>query len=1215
MGFPLDATNTTSGTTPSQTTSPDMMNQDTPSLKDRLKEQDLKLFPGSSNIAPSGTTASVQLNTKTPSITLKCFNGPYTHYAEYPLPIPPTGSSSTPNTPLRDLFKFAGVQMRVSPPQIKLFVISSKDQEQPSPGVLESNKDLLKIASLKDLEDQNLLKQLELRELYYTSDPKVSLDSAFPLQDMYAKLSEPGFISPERLVHALVFIDAEYDIWTPAQATSSSLASGNNLGVGASFASGGADVAANDGDFGSLPRYVEVVSTPPRSFRRTSNAQISPGGSDVDDKRLLFGFAGEDLGVLEGGSSSSSSANVVGGAAGMAAVNSSQQGVWQSNIPKGNAPVQPNSSIVKVFGQDNQQGMSPAQQGSNATGWVWGSSSEKDGGWTPKRKLMMLVVVGGSLLVIIGIIIGVVVSISNSRSRDSQQLSSNSATSSGTATSTASTSTSSSPPTPSPTPPTTCLQNITTFVIPAPPSTLPQLCMSACTLWSTDSAFIRLIQLSTTLYPPGEQPTVNACLCELAVPDSGVCPPLPATYPKCSYRVYADRDLGSERIASQLCPGFCDTNLGGRGATWNGQLFRIGDGARASTPVSIQTSNIMPLNIQYYKPSTSGILNFPAPPSQPLQNYTVSDLFTSTLPALHAPSPSHIRLFLCLEELKITDKRILAIQTVDDVLSSNIPSKLNVVEIHPSNLQLSKALEACKTIHSDTHIHLLAFYIPNPDISVVAAATVEYPLMSPSPFPGERSELPSEDVELPTYATMPQGHGGRNVEPDTGVAVFPSEKAGLLDGSEAQDQQQHRQLAHGTLEPRKESIQTPSVVPEVEKTDLDDYCSGGICGVDRLTADYYVKHGASNGGVLIIDTTNASPPLNPDQGPVSAPPPIPSLTTTRRNPGRLTSTRTTSTALGGFASATKGIVSPGPPTPTIREPEPTPQGPIVYTENRTVLSSPISLYPIFYGSFPNSTAPLLVQFLQGLSGSPYWSSLKFYTGSSGLPVSDTLNVVGTPFQDMYSIGKDLQPGAMEQIIMRAIRAKAAQGWKRDKDGIYIVFAAKDVLEFKETNVQFCVDYCGYHTLTPTFNLKLAMVGDATACPGTLPPLNSVEEGGGRGIPGCMQRYWRNNTLQSFSVNRNQNADSMASILAHELAETATNFDDAWRDPATGYEAADKCAPHFLNVKGFTPAENNGGLYQYENAYNLDFGVNRKWLIQSLWSGVGGEQGCTLGIGN
>ena len=74
----------------------------------------------------------------------------------------------------------------------------------------------------------------------------------------------------------------------------------------------------------------------------------------------------------------------------------------------------------------------------------------------------------------------------------------------------------------------------------------------------------------------------------------------------------------------------------------------------------------------------------------------------------------------------------------------------------------------------------------------------------------------------------------------------------------------------------------------------------------------------------------------------------------------------------------------------------------------------------------------------------------------------------------------------------------------------------------------------------------------------------------------------------------RSADAMASIIAHELAETVTDPDlNAWFD-SRGYENADKCAWTY----GATQTTSNGAKY------NVTFG-SLNWLLQQNWVNASG----------
>ncbi|KAJ3317220.1 hypothetical protein HDV06_001834 [Boothiomyces sp. JEL0866] len=286
-------------------------------------------------------------------------------------------------------------------------------------------------------------------------------------------------------------------------------------------------------------------------------------------------------------------------------------------------------------------------------------------------------------------------------------------------------------------------------------------------------------------------------------------------------------------------------------------------------------------------------------------------------------------------------------------------------------------------------------------------------------------------------------------------------------------------------------------------------------------------------------------------------------------------------------TTTKGTPATG--TYTVKEPVQTAQGTINFNGGN-VMANGVNVYGIFYGSHSSKTQSLIQNFVNGLSTSDWWTVVTSYTGDNGA-INSQVKWAGS-YQDNYSLGKNLQSGDLDTIIDNAV---TNAGWPKDDNGIYAVFVYNDVAE-QSSNGGFCTQYCGYHGVTQS-GLKSNMIGDATRCPGTLPP-----PGGSTGTAGCMPRYYRNQTDPTYSINGDQHADSMIDVLAHEIAETASDYDNAWRD-GQGYENGDKCAPYFIKVQGI------GATSPYNGAYNVDFGSNGKFLIQSMWSAD--KQGCLL----
>lgn len=141
---------------------------------------------------------------------------------------------------------------------------------------------------------------------------------------------------------------------------------------------------------------------------------------------------------------------------------------------------------------------------------------------------------------------------------------------------------------------------------------------------------------------------------------------------------------------------------------------------------------------------------------------------------------------------------------------------------------------------------------------------------------------------------------------------------------------------------------------------------------------------------------------------------------------------------------------------------------------------------------------------------------------------------------------------------------------QDENGVYFVLTSADVT----ASSGFCTQYCGWHTYSTmsvsntSKVIKYSFVGNPDRCPSA-----------------C--------EAQTISPNGNAGADGMASIIAHELEEAATDPQlNAWYD-RRGYENADKCAWTF----GLTFQLPNGS-YANMNLGGLNFLIQRNWVNAS-----------------
>ena len=254
---------------------------------------------------------------------------------------------------------------------------------------------------------------------------------------------------------------------------------------------------------------------------------------------------------------------------------------------------------------------------------------------------------------------------------------------------------------------------------------------------------------------------------------------------------------------------------------------------------------------------------------------------------------------------------------------------------------------------------------------------------------------------------------------------------------------------------------------------------------------------------------------------------------------------------------------------------------INYHGGPVMSGNPVNVYFIWYGNWINGPKPSdsqatvnLINALFGGSGgignSGYFKINTTY-GDSTHNVSGNISVAGST-TDSYSQGKRLRDSGVKAVVSNAISSGRLPN---STNGVYFVLTSSDV---RETS-GFCSQYCGWHTHATILSsdIKYAFVGNPDRCPSA-----------------C--------EMQTVSPNGDSGADGMASIMAHESEEAATDPDlNAWYD-TSGQENADKCAWKFGPTTG---SIGNG-------AYNEVFGTHH-WLIQMNWENSRGG-GCDQTLG-
>ncbi len=228
-----------------------------------------------------------------------------------------------------------------------------------------------------------------------------------------------------------------------------------------------------------------------------------------------------------------------------------------------------------------------------------------------------------------------------------------------------------------------------------------------------------------------------------------------------------------------------------------------------------------------------------------------------------------------------------------------------------------------------------------------------------------------------------------------------------------------------------------------------------------------------------------------------------------------------------------------------------------------VMLGTVNVYYIWYGNWNgNSATTILTDLAQNIGGSSYYNINTTYYNGSNLHISNSVHYAGSTTVG-YPQGTSLSDSAIKTVVTNAI----SSGLPKDANGIYFVLTSSDVT----ASSGFCTQYCGWHThgTVSGSDIKYAFIGNPDRCPSA-----------------C--------EAQTTGPNGNAGADGMASIIAHELEEAATDPDlNAWYDNR-GYENADKCAWTF----GAVSTASNG------SKYNISLG-SRNYLIQQNWVNASG----------
>ncbi len=191
-----------------------------------------------------------------------------------------------------------------------------------------------------------------------------------------------------------------------------------------------------------------------------------------------------------------------------------------------------------------------------------------------------------------------------------------------------------------------------------------------------------------------------------------------------------------------------------------------------------------------------------------------------------------------------------------------------------------------------------------------------------------------------------------------------------------------------------------------------------------------------------------------------------------------------------------------------------------------VMTAPIKIYPIYYGSWTTTTASntinIVHDFLNGLAVSPWWNILTSYYQLSSSGVRTYVPAQAVSYGQHVIIPIDSSRGGTtlsDNNVYSIIHNQIAnvKSLPTDVNGIYVLITSAEVTETSG----FCTSYCGWHTYGGMNgqNIKYAFMGDATTqCPGACTAFSN-----------------------GISPNNDLAADGIVNILAHEVRDWCGAF--------------------------------------------------------------------------
>ncbi|XP_020115008.1 protein EXORDIUM-like 3 [Ananas comosus] len=272
-----------------------------------------------------------------------------------------------------------------------------------------------------------------------------------------------------------------------------------------------------------------------------------------------------------------------------------------------------------------------------------------------------------------------------------------------------------------------------------------------------------------------------------------------------------------------------------------------------------------------------------------------------------------------------------------------------------------------------------------------------------------------------------------------------------------------------------------------------------------------------------------------------------------------------------------------------------------------VLTANITVHPIWYGrQWSRAQKRIIRSFLRSISPSSsgvpprrpsvaaWWRTVRLYTDQTGANISAAVALGAEKSDRRLSRGASLSRLDIQGVIRDAVTAKTRPLPVNARGGLYLVLTSPDVAV-----EDFCGQVCGFHYFTfPSivgYALPYAWAGNSA---GRCPEVCAYPFAVPSYVPGARAER---------APNGDVGVDGMVSVVAHELAEMASNpLVNAWyagADPCFPTEIADLCEGIY--------GTGGGGAYTGQllldrrtgAAYNANGVGGRRFLVQWIWNPI------------